>query len=61
MAALPSDRDVAIRFGADSILRYIDETYALGVPLPINAPVPEPNLGDTRTSWLSTFISFEQT
>ncbi|KAL1503183.1 hypothetical protein AB1Y20_011241 [Prymnesium parvum] len=44
-------------FGARDGLNYLEETYQLGPPLKLNAPVPDPNFGDKHsTSWLSIFF-----
>ena len=45
-------------FGAGHACRYVAETYAEGAPLPHTAPVPEPNLGDARPSWMSPLFWF---
>ena len=39
-------------------LRHVAETYAQGSPLSHLAPVPEPNLGDARRSWMSPLFTF---
>uniref|UniRef100_A0A6S9X0S1 GST N-terminal domain-containing protein n=1 Tax=Chrysotila carterae TaxID=13221 RepID=A0A6S9X0S1_CHRCT len=44
-------------FGARSAQEYLRDKYQLGPPLPLTAPVPEPNLGDSgRTSPISWFL-----
>jgi hypothetical protein len=55
--ALPHLEDPNTRFktfGAAQALRYLDEEYREGPALGYEAPVPDPNLGDSdRTSWLT--------
>lgn len=45
-------------FGAGHACRHVAETYAQGSPLSHLAPVPEPNLGDARRSWMSPLFTF---
>ena len=45
-------------FGAGHACRHVADVYAQGAPLSHLAPVPEPNLGDARRSWMSPLFTF---